>query len=195
MLEPGDVDPSRPQPGCIVSIAYTLTAAPARPPPPLPQPLGAPGGAGSAAAGARVLLEAASAARFEWGAGGVAPEVEALIGAVGGGVGGTARCRVRRGARPRAARGELPIASGTPAAARSGCESVRRSGSAPRGAPRSLTLRRAASSRWRGGAPGPSVLAGKLRVLPHSSGRRGCPSSSQAGVPPGLGLPCSLSWC
>lgn len=177
MLEPGDVGPYRPQPGCIVSIAYLLTATPCDPVPNPANPgnddaaapasdhmdmdvpaAGGPlavngttdtptdtpsahadgaaaaaslpgpaangqgtgsggkepkgigqhaeqaqgmangmaegsGGQGSAGRG-RLLLEAQGAARFEYGAGGVAPEVEALVDEIGG-VGGCARCTVR----------------------------------------------------------------------------------------------------
>ena len=178
MLEPGDVGPHRPQPGCIVSIAYLLTATPSSPiqspenpnssnaaapasdhldtdgaaadgaaevngaaaapmaadgphadgapaadSQPRPSAAGQAAGAGNegseglaqhleqgqglesggaegsmveASAGrGRLLLEAQGAARFEYGAGGVAPEVEALVDEIGG-VGGCARCTVRR---------------------------------------------------------------------------------------------------
>ena len=131
MLEPGDVGPHRPQPGCIVSVAYLLTATPCAPVPPESDGIpaatnnttavgisSAPASAspvkGLAAAatgnapatdgtrlevgdnGRRMLLEAQSAGRFEWGAGGVAPEMEALVDEIAG-VGGTARCKARPG--------------------------------------------------------------------------------------------------
>lgn len=160
MLEPGDAGPHRPQPGCIVSVAYLLTATPCAPVPPgsdgiaaatdntaaaplsgpaavvvssAPASASSPPAAATSAvpeaaacaeaaspeqglayaaisnapaadgirleagdSGRRMLLEAQSAARFEWGAGGVAPELEALVGEIAG-VGGTARCRARPG--------------------------------------------------------------------------------------------------
>ena len=152
--------PHRPQPGCIVSVAYLLTATPCAPVPrdsdgipaatdnttaarlngpaavvvssapasAISPPAAATSAVPEAAAcanaasplkglaaaatsnapasdgirleagdyGRRMLLEAQSAARFEWGAGGVAPEMEALVDEVAG-VGGTARCKARPG--------------------------------------------------------------------------------------------------